>query len=187
MGCGKSFVLSCFAAQGWLTVETDAITRDLLANDPEVARDLRELFGDGVFDTDGRVDRAALAGLVFGDDAALRFLEGALHPRVRKVWLAAVDSARDADVIVEIPLLFEKNLEKLFDLNVCVSASLSTQIERLARRGFGKNEALARMARQLPLRDKELRADFVISNNGNPEFARTQVTELIGRIAHRFA
>jgi dephospho-CoA kinase len=43
------------------------------------------------------------------------------------------------------------------------------------------------MARQLPLRDKELRADFVISNNGNPEFARTQVTELIGRIAHRFA
>jgi len=187
MGCGKSFVLSCFAGQGWATLETDAITRTLLADDAELASELRSRFGDGVFDAGGRVDRAALAGRVFGDDDALRFLEGALHPRVRKVWLAAADSVRDANLIVEIPLLFEKNLEKLFDLNVCVSASLSTQIERLARRGFGKNEALARMARQLPLRDKELRADFVISNNGNPEFARTQVTELIGRIAHRFA
>jgi dephospho-CoA kinase len=133
------------------------------------------------------IDRAAVASRVFGDESALHELEGILHPRVRASWQKAVEDSGRASTIVEIPLLFEKNLEKLFDLNVCVSASLPTQTERLAKRGFSESEVWARMARQLPLQEKELRADYVISNNGTPQSARAQVAELIGKITRRFA
>ncbi|MBN1404312.1 MAG: dephospho-CoA kinase [Opitutales bacterium] len=181
MGCGKSFILSCFAAHGWKTVETDAITRELLSRDAEVAAGLRKLFGVAVFDAEGKVDRAAIAKRVFGDVDALRSLESLIHPKVRAAWQDTAEG-ENRPVIVEIPLLFEKNLEKLFNLNVCVTASQTTQIERLAVRGFGKSEALARMARQLPLREKEQRADYVISNDGSAAFAQAQVAEIIGKI-----
>ena len=182
MGCGKTFVLSCFAALGWTTVDCDVIARRLLTEDANVARAVRTRFGDGVFDASNRIDRKALAALAFADDAALDDLESLLHPSIREGWERAVAASSNKPVIVEIPLLFEKNLEKLFDISVCVTAGRPAQLMRLAGRGFGRNEALARMARQLPMREKELRADFVISNNGNLDFTRAQVAQLAGRI-----
>ncbi len=186
MGCGKSFVLSCFAALGWTVADADSITRHLLETDADVALGLRSLFGESVLDAEGRPDRAAIARRVFGDAAALRALEALLHPRVRAEWQRMADAAT-GPVIVEIPLLFENKLEKLFDLNVCVTASQTTQIERLAGRGFDKSDALARIARQLPLREKELRADYVISNNGSAQSVMAQVADLAGRVGLRSA
>jgi dephospho-CoA kinase len=182
MGCGKSFVLSCFAELGWATVESDAIVRRLLEGDSNVADALRIRFGRGVFGPDGRPDRAAIARQVFADTDSLRDLEAILHPRVRVEWERQAAASSSGKVVVEIPLLFEKKLEKHFDLSVCVTASQPTQLERLAGRGFGKDEALARMARQLPLHEKEQRSDFVISNNGIPSTTRAQVRLLASRL-----
>ena len=182
MGCGKTFVLSCFKKCGWVTVETDAITRSILADDASVAAEIKIKFGEKVFDSAGKIDRKALAARVFCDETELRTLEDILHPRIQTEWENVIREAGNTPAIVEIPILFEKKLEKLFDISVCVTASRHTQIARLAQRGFGREEALARMARQLPMREKELRADFVISNNGNPELTQAQVTQLTGRI-----
>jgi dephospho-CoA kinase len=92
------------------------------------------------------------------------------------------ETPRNEHAIVEIPLLFEKNLEKFFDISVCVTTDEETQLTRLAQRGFERKEALLRMARQLPAKEKELRADFVILNNGNTDFTRKQVSLLASRI-----
>ena len=176
MGCGKSTVLRQFAANGWRTVESDALVRHLLSEDAAVIAALGAKFGPPVVIA-GTVDRTALAALVFSDADALHWLEELLHPRVREAWQR--ESLSAGNVVVEIPLLFEKNLENNFDLNVCVTASLPTQLERLKQRGVSRGQALARMARQLPLAEKERRSDYVISNNGTAEFTQRQVSSLL--------
>lgn len=181
MGCGKSFVLGCFAERGWTTIETDAITRQLLTDDPEVSEALRNCFGEVVFSPDGRIDRAAVARRVFSDAEALRALEEILHPRIRSRW-ERLSRESVNPVIVEIPLLFEKKLEKNFELSVCVTASRQIQLLRLARRGVDRADALRRIGSQLPVQEKERRADYVISNNGEASFTRAQVHLLIERI-----
>jgi len=182
MGCGKSFVLALFREAGWTTVDCDEIARRLLSSDASVIANVRSLFGDA-YVASGGVDRKALAALVFADIAALTQLENVLQPRIRAEWERVLADSAGGPAIVEIPLLFEKNLEKLFDISVCVSAGAKTQLQRLARRGVTRSDALARMARQLPLAQKELRAGFVISNNGNQDFTRAQVARFI-RQAH---
>jgi dephospho-CoA kinase len=135
-----------------------------------------------MFDAGGAVDRKAVAARVFGDEAALERLESILLPRVREGWERQLAQAGERRAIVEIPLLFEKKLEKLFDLSVCVTASHETQLRRLAGRGYTAAEALARIAKQLPTEEKEKRSALVITNNGSPAFTEQQVIRFIRSI-----
>jgi dephospho-CoA kinase len=83
---------------------------------------------------------------------------------------------------VEIPLLFEKNLEAEFDLIVCVSSSEMVRLRRLAERGLGETESRARMASQLPLEEKVKRSDVVLFNDGDLGFLDEQVGALVERL-----
>jgi dephospho-CoA kinase len=179
---GKSTVRQAFAAAGWTTADADALVRECLAGDAEVHAALRSAFGTGVFQPDGSVDRAALGDRVFGDDAALRTLEALLHPRVRDRWQTILAEA-GGPALIEIPLLFEKDLEPAFDLTVCVDCLAVRQLKRLARRGLSPRQAEARMARQLPNDIKVARADIVLSNNGESAFLDKQVSRLLDRLS----
>jgi dephospho-CoA kinase len=178
IGCGKSTAAQMFEDLGWGRVESDEIVRSLLRSDPDVLGAIRREFGDSVIGPDGGVDRRAMAAVVFPDPAALSRLEAILHPRVRATWKARVAQPVPANWIVEIPLLFEKGLEKEFDFTVCVASDPGVQAERLAQRGLPPQEAAQRIARQLPLAQKIERADFVITNNGSLDFLRDQVLRL---------
>ena len=183
MGCGKSFVLSCFSDLGWAVIDCDDISRDLMDNDADTISAVRGRFGDAYFDEQGRLNRKMLAKLVFNETEALDDLEKILGPKINQKWMDFLATTpKNTPAIVEIPLLFEKNLEKFFDISVCVTVDEETQLARLAKRGFGKNEALLRIKTQLPIGEKELRADFAITNNGNKDFTRTQVALLASRI-----
>lgn len=178
IGCGKSTAAQMFEDLGWGRVESDEIVRSLLRANPGVHAAIRAEFGDGVFGSDGGVDRRLMAAVVFPDPGALRRLEAILHPRVRAAWKARVAQPVPERWIVEIPLLFEKGLEKEFDFTVCVASDPGVQAERLAQRGLPPQEAAQRIARQLPLAQKIERADFVITNNGSLDFLRDQVLRL---------
>jgi dephospho-CoA kinase len=80
--------------------------------------------------------------------------------------------------VVEIPLLFEKGLEKEVDFTVCIASDPLVQAQRLASRGLSQKEVSRRIARQLPLAQKIDRADFVITNNGSLGFLSDQVFRL---------
>ena len=183
IGCGKSFVLSCFSELGWAVIDCDSIARETMDNDDEVRSAVRSAFGNEYFGNKDQLDRRALAARVFENPSELARLENILLPKINKTWRDfLVKTPGNTPAIVEIPLLFEKNLEKFFDLSVCVTTDEETQLTRLEGRGFGRNEALPRIRRQLSLRDKEQRADIVISNNGNKNFTRAQVALLASRI-----
>ena len=178
IGCGKSTALGIFESLGAETFDSDSIVKELLDGDGEVRRCLTKRLGERIVGGLGKVDRERLAGIVFNDSEELRWLENLLHPLVRNHWETRVRAAPETFWVVEIPLLFEKKLEKLFDFTVCVSASQSLQLARWREKGLTVDQARLRIDRQLPLDEKLSRADFVLSNNGSVEFLREQVSIL---------
>lgn len=182
IGCGKSTVLRFFEEAGAETVETDALVRELLAHDETLIHQVAEAFGNDVLDEKGRVDRKRLASKVFDNSEALALLESLLHPLVRVRWMERVKQARRV-LIVEIPLLFEKDLEGHFVKTLCVSSSPEVQMERLQARGMSYSEIQSRKQRQLGLDEKMRRADIVLHNNGSLEHLKEQVDWVFRRVA----
>lgn len=187
IGCGKSTVLGLFAEQGWATVSCDALVAQLYREDKTLLEAVRERFGARVFEVSGALDRRKLGEVVFAEQGALEWLEEVLHPRVRALWETALEVEPERDWVVEIPLLFEKKLEKAFDCTLCVVADEATQLARLQQKGFTAAHARLRMVRQWPLGQKAQAADYVLVNDGSLDFLRDQVVyalELIRSRAH---
>ncbi len=180
IGCGKSTVSKLFRERGFSTIDADAIVHDLLSSDEETIAAVVALLGESVRQERGGIDRAAVGKLVFEDSELLSKLEAILHPRVRAVWEKAAESG--GDCLVEIPLLFEKKLQKNVDLTICVFSDPQTQVERLEQRGMNRTQALARMKRQMPVSEKAERSDFVLLNDGSLDFLTEQVVHLISKI-----
>ncbi|MEM7673288.1 MAG: dephospho-CoA kinase [Verrucomicrobiota bacterium] len=181
MGAGKSTVLDLFDRAGWLTMDSDRVVRGLLERDRETQEELRVRWGNDVLLNNGSANRAEIGKIVFGDEAELKWLEALLHPKVRHCWMGLLEKSGDDPVIIEIPLLFEKNLQTYFDASICLSISLQVQLRRLAQRGVDEESARKRISRQFPTEIKVKRADRVLSNDGSVEFLKAQVRELIGQ------
>jgi dephospho-CoA kinase len=181
IGCGKSTVVKLFGDAGWRTIESDAIVRELFAQNQAVRSALQERWGQSILNTDGVIQRKVIAQRVFTDDAELNWLENLLHPLVRVTWESAIAAAPDEHWLIEIPLLFEKRLETHFDLTVCVICSPDTVDNRMVSRGYTGAEIEQRRLRQMPLTEKARRADCVISNDGSLDFLKQQTTRLIAQ------
>ncbi|MBD5778971.1 dephospho-CoA kinase [Pelagicoccus sp. NFK12] len=180
IGCGKSTVSKLFRERGFCTIDADAIVHELLSKDEATIEAVVALFGEAVRSPSGGIDRAEVGQRVFGDADLLSELEGILHPKVRSTWEAAAQTG--GDWLVEIPLLFEKKLQKNVDITICVFSDPQTQVERLEQRGMNRTQALARMKRQMPVSEKAELADFVLLNDGSLEFLAEQVDHLISNI-----
>lgn len=185
IGCGKSTVLKFFADCGAKTVETDALVRDLLAQDKDLIEEIRKAFGDTVIDGEGRVDRGALARKVFGNPEVLELLESLVHPRVRQLWTRKLRENHPV-LVVEIPLLFEKDLHGHFPLTICVSSDPSVQQKRLRAKGLSDSQIQYRQERQLGVAEKMRRADIILFNNGSLEHLREQVERIMQEVQPSF-
>ena len=181
IGCGKSTVLALFQQCGAEILETDAVVRELLASDSGLIGEVRDAFGEAVLDSEGKVDREALASRVFHNSEALALLESLVHPRVRDYWMRALRENHPV-LIVEIPLLFEKDLQDHFSTTICVSSYPEVQQERLLARGMTESEIQHRKDRQLSLEEKMQRADIIIHNNGSMEHLQEQVEWVMKRL-----
>ncbi len=180
IGCGKSTALEYFRQAGAMVIETDAVVRQHLSSDPEVIGAIRSAFGEAVIDAHGRVDREALAGRVFNSSEALALLESIVHPRVRDNWTHALGKNHPV-LIVEIPLLFEKDLQGQFSTTICLSSDPEVQKVRLLARGMSESQIQYRKDRQLSLEEKMQRADIIIHNNGSLEHLKEQVEWVMKR------
>jgi dephospho-CoA kinase len=179
MGCGKSAVAGMFGRAGFERLDSDALVRERILTMPEVGVRLRARYGDSVIAADGTVDRSRLAERVFAEDAERVWLEELTHPLLFKLWREALAAAPAGLWAVEVPLLFEKNLENWFDFTLCVACAPAQQLARLEQRGLPHALAEQRISKQLPLARKIELADFVLWNDGSVQFLQDQVTELI--------
>lgn len=182
MGCGKSTAAAQFAVRGFQPLDADQVVRDELLPSPEVASAIRARLGPAMLAADGSVRRDRLAEKVFNDPAELAWLEELLHPRLLARWRELFAASRGTAFIVEVPLLFEKRLENWFDFTVCVTTDSASQLRRLEQRGISPKFARQRLAKQLPLARKCELADYVLLNDGTPEFLREQIDALADRL-----
>lgn len=182
MGCGKSTAARLFEEQGFRRLDSDAVVRDEVLPSSEVREALQSRWGDQVLAADGSVDRARVAERVFGREDELRWLEDLVHPRVFAHWRKVFAEEPAAAWAVEVPLLFEKRLENWFDFTVCVASAPVQQLARLEQRGVPRALAEQRISKQLPLAQKIELADFVLWNDGTPEFLHAQVSRLIASL-----
>ena len=182
IGCGKTTALNYFRELGAEVIESDAVVRELLQSDPEVVSPIADAFGKTVIDAQGRVDRGELARTVFQNSEALRLLESIVHPRVRLVWMQALRKNHPV-LIVEIPLLFEKDLQGHFSKTICLSSDPEVQKARLLSRGMSESQIQYRKEHQLGLSEKMRLADIIIHNNGSLEHLREQVKWIMERLS----
>ena len=184
LGCGKSTASKIFAQLGFKTLDSDLLVEEIYATDPNVQVAIGEYFGKEVFNQKGAIDKKLLGAKVFNDKQALTWLENLIHPKVQQLWEKYIAEDPKSNWIVEIPLLFEKNLENGFDLIICLSAQLDVQLSRLVEKGMSLQDAKARIACQMPLNQKETRADYIIHNNGTIDSLRTQIYSFLETLNH---
>ena len=179
IACGKSAVLRRLAELGAETIDADRVVHALMEPGQAAWTAVRDNFGPGVMTADGRIDRRALAAIVFSDPAELLRLESLTHPAVRVRILAQVaDAARRGVrvVVVDAIKLFEGGLADHCDEVWVVTCDPAQQLARLmARNGFDEAEARRRIDAQPPQAEKVARADVVIDNSGTLEATNAQV------------
>ena len=189
IGSGKSHVAALFGELGCRVIDADAQVRAAYA-DPGVREQLRQWWGDGVFRTDGAVDRRAVADRIFtGPSAAIDRvrLERLLHARVaveRDALMAAAEGDPAVVAFVwDTPLLVETGLHERCDAVVFVDAPAEVRAARVRDdRGWPAGELGRRENLQLPLDNKRAMADYVVVNTADAEPIRSHVRDILSRI-----
>ena len=170
MGAGKSTLARMLVDRGAQLVDADRIGHEVIETDA-VRDQLTNVFGDGIVGPDGHIIRRELGRLAFADQASRNILNQIVHPPlVRKVWCRVQCHSESADsiVIVDAALLFEWGELERFDLTVVVRATADNSSVRATRRlGLSTREVQERLAHQLPIDEKALRADVLIDNDGD--------------------
>ena len=148
IGSGKSVVSDVLRVMGFPVYDCDAMAKSLMDNSPEIKAKLKEVFGDSVVQ-DGIIDRKQLAGLVFGNGAALEQLNGIVHPAVVNDVLKWYSAQKSSMSFVETAILKESGLVDVVDAVLAVCADKETRISRVERRnGLTRKAVLDRMAMQ---------------------------------------
>ena len=192
LGSGKSTVGGIFADLGAAVISADQLGRELMRPGEQVYAAIVQAFGQAVVRGDGSLDRTALAVMAFQRNQA-GALNHIVHPAViaaEEEWMRGVFAADPARVaIVESALIFE--VEKWgtgagwlqrFDKLILVTVPDEVKIARFVARSMAHEDAVAdaraRIAAQIPDREKADRCDYVVDNSGSLKATRTVVEEI---------
>ena len=182
IACGKSTISLTLKELGAVIVDGDVLSRELTAENGPALPDIRRAFGDDVFHPDGSLNRRALGSVVFADGKARATLDGIMQPLLLTLILRDMEDARNSGAavcVLDMPLLYEKGLERLCDRVWCAYVPRETQLERLMQRdGFTREEAENRLRSQLPAEEKAARADVVIDTSGPMDYTKEYVISL---------
>jgi dephospho-CoA kinase len=171
IGSGKSTVAQRLGARGAAVVDADAISRQIMEPGGAAFQSVVDRFGPSIVDPVGRIDRPALAGLVFGDQEALADLNRLTHPVIGRVMSERVAelAATSEIVVLDIPLLNIATKDRFsFGAILVVDVPEDLAVQRLIdQRGFSDADARARVAAQITRDERRTLADLVIDNSGD--------------------
>jgi dephospho-CoA kinase len=185
IGAGKSTVSLLLAAQGAVIVDADLIARQVVEPGGPCLDRMVDRWGAAILNEDGSLNRAAMAGLVFGHPDELQALNAITHPAIgdeiaRQI---AVHVGSDRLVILDAALLFGAPRVGMVG-RMLVDVDPEVAIERLIRfRGFSESDARARVASQMSRADRLALADFVIDNSGTHDALMGEVERALVWIA----
>jgi dephospho-CoA kinase len=172
IACGKSTVARMFVKNGAHLIDFDKLAHEVQKPQKLAWQKVVDCFGQEILCPDGKIDRIKLGNIVFADKKKLNKLNKIVHPLVYQEWHKRLEKIsrkeKHAIILSDIPLLFEGNMQHLFDMTMLVLIEPEEQIRRLmARSGVSKEEAEKRLNSQMPISDKISLADIVIDNSGS--------------------
>jgi dephospho-CoA kinase len=184
---GKSHVVARLRELGCEVLDADVIARQVVEPGQPAYDEIVSAFGREILETRGAIDRARLGAVVFANSDDRQRLNAIVHPRViaaQECWLAKVAArSPEAIAIVDAPLLIEAGMHQHFDKVVIVFCEPGLQLERLmARNQLSGEEALARIAAQMPTAEKLKYADYTINTSGDFADTDRQVSALYAEL-----
>jgi dephospho-CoA kinase len=182
IGAGKSTALDALQRLGAACLSTDRVVHELYESEA-VIEAVVDRFGTEVL-RDGAIDRGALARAAFAPGDGRVWLEHLLWPRVGArvlAWRSELERAGGAQppraAVVEVPLLFESNMQGMFDATIAVVADEQVRRRRASARGHAALEQ--RSARQLDQQEKSDRATFTVVNDGTVQGLERKLSAIL--------
>jgi len=166
---GKSVIRRHLEERSVETLDADLVVHDLFAAKTVVTEALEARFGPGVVTPNGSIDRKALGAIVFKDEKARKDLEAIVHPAVSEAIEAFLKEAKkkgESLAVVDAALMYETGSYERYDLVIVTYCPSNLQKKRLMQRDhLSSEEADKRIAAQMPIAEKKLRADYVIDTS----------------------
>jgi dephospho-CoA kinase len=173
---GKSVVRQMLQHLGAYTIDADSLAHQAMMPGAPAYKTVVSTFGQMIVGEDGRINRAALGNIVFGNPQALKKLEELTHPVVRQAINALIKRSKQRVVVIEAIKLLDGDLHEMVDTVWVVNADPKTQYKRLIeKRKMNEQQAKQRMLSQGKQADKIAKANVVVQNNGNVEETWKQV------------
>lgn len=184
MGAGKSSVIAWLRQRLITVVDCDAINADLQRKGKAGYMALVQLYQDAILDEQQEIDAKKVSDIIFQDDASRRKVEAILHPLIKAEIQKLVQLHQsEAMMVVEVPLLFEVAWETFFDEVWVVACDEAILLERLAMfRHIDKQEAMRRLAHQMPQGEKIAKAHVVLWNNVDIKLLQQRINQEVDRL-----
>ena len=184
IGTGKSTVANMLKEKGIPVVDTDLISREVIQY-PEIIEKIKLEISNEVFDFENKLDRKKMSEIVFENQEKLKKLNEIMHPEIlKKMWNEVEKLKKDHKIIVvDIPLLFEINMEKEVDKILLIYSSKEIQIERIMNRdGRTREEAIKIINSQMPLYKKREKSEYIIQNNDSLEKLEKNLDKIVQKL-----
>ena len=185
IGSGKSLVAEQLRQMGAEVFSADEAGHQAL-DDSAVMETLVGRWGDAILDSQGHLDRQAIAERVFQGpeaDSEREFLEGLTHPLIAREMSLFVERLRQRGdlqlAVIDAALLVEAGWDKACDKLLFVAVDDETRWDRCRERGWSRQQWEAREASQLSIDEKRARASLVIDNNSDPDSLRSRLAVLV--------
>ena len=188
-GAGKTTVLNVLERMGGAVTDCDAVYHELLLTSTPMRNELKNRFGESIFDENGLLHRKELGAIVFGDAGALDDLNAITHRHIiaeleRRIAMAKAEN-RPAIALDAIALL-ESGAGKLCDITVAVTAPEDVRVRRIkAREGISEEYARSRVAAQKPSAWFEAHCTYTLRNDGDRETFETSARALFQLILYQ--
>lgn len=174
---GKSTVTNYLTEQGYVVLDSDIFSKEALHKDSNCIEQVKQTFDCVV---NGEIDRKKLGAIIFHDSQAKKKLEEIIHPYVIRKLQEGIIKNKDREIVfLDIPLLYECQLEFLCDTIVVVYCDEKTQILRLMKRdAIDEDYAKVIIGNQLSIEEKKQRANLVLDNSQSKEVLLKQLKKL---------
>ena len=188
MGAGKTLAAAIFLEFGAYILDADIICRKLVEPGQPALKEISKSFGKNIINKFGNLDRKKLAQVIFFDSKKKKELENILHPRVFEFEKLEYENICQIDpkafVIIDAALLIESGNYIRMDKVIVINTDRNTRIERvIARSSWERDEVVARIDNQMPIKEKMKYADFVLDNFSDKISLRKKVKDLYEKLS----
>jgi dephospho-CoA kinase len=183
IGAGKSSVSNILKEYDVEIIDADKISRSSLDVGTLAYQKTIKAFGEIILNEDKTINRSILREITSSDKEQMKILESIIHPYVKEETIRRINESKARYVVLDVPLLFESNMDKLCDLTIFIHCKDDVRLERLVKRAtMPLKDAKKLNSQVMSMKDKIALADIVIDNSKDLDFTRNQIEKIMTKI-----